>query len=108
MISEALAAIVRSNDEPVSKPPGPACCGKKSGTGSELPSPPNRLNRVCAAAGALLTKVNVVIQFSSAARWGIEPMKLKPGMEEASCSTVYGIPAIVKWAARSAPGLDAT
>ena len=39
---------------------------------------PNKLNRAVGTAVPLFTSVNHVVQFSSAATWGIEPIKLSP------------------------------
>ena len=46
---------------------------------------PNILSRACWDAPLLFTSVKVVVQFSSAAMCGIEPMKLRPGMLDACC-----------------------
>ena len=51
--------------------------------------------------------MKVVVQFSSAAMWGIEPTKFKPDIEDACCSTLNVTPAIVKLPERAAPELAA-
>src|SRR5579871_2573314 len=57
------------------------CCGNTTGSVSG-PFPlasagsPKKLNCACAVDDPLLTSVNVVVQFSSAARCGIEPIRL--------------------------------
>ena len=69
---------------------------------------PNRLSRAVAETLLLLTSVNVVVQFSSAARCAIEPMKLRPEIEVACCSMVNVCPAIEKVLERSPPPLAST
>ena len=67
-----------------------------------------KLNRAVAEAALLLTSVNVVVQFSSAARCAIEPMKFRPAIEAACCSTSKERPATVKVPERSPPAFAAT
>ena len=66
-----------------------------------IASPENSAGRRRTA--PLLTSVNVVVQFSSAARCAIEPTKLRPGIEAASCCTVNDIPATVNDPDRAPP-----
>src|ERR1700690_20267 len=54
------------------------CCGNVRGSVSEPLGSPKKLSCVCADAIPLLTSVNSVFQFSSAAMCGMEPMKLGP------------------------------
>src|SRR5690242_13477138 len=78
-INEALGAMVCSTDAVSSGLP-PGCCGKSRGSGRvPLSRSPNRLKRAGLCTAVLLISVNVVVQFSSAAKCGMEPTMLKPG-----------------------------
>src|SRR5665213_4405318 len=83
---EEFAGSGRSKEEAKSGPVLPTCCGKTRGsakgplTVGSMASP-KKLRRASAEEGVLFTRVNRVVQFSAAARWGMEPMKLRPVIE---------------------------
>src|SRR5579862_3221539 len=107
-IREALAARVWSNEAPSSGPDPAACCGNASGSVSgpvpagSIPSP-EKLSRAVAAAVPLLTSVNAVVQFSSAARCDMEPIKESPGMVDDCSSAVNVTPPMLRESERSPP-----
>src|SRR5262245_54244414 len=63
----------------------PAKSGRLSGGGRLPPPSSNMLKRAWLTDGVRLTKVNVVFQFPCAEMKGIEPCRLKPGMNAACC-----------------------
>ena len=69
---------------------------------------PEKLKRDVAEAAPLFTSVNVVIQFSCAARCAMEPMTFRLAIEGACCSTSKATPATVKFPERSTLPLAAT
>src|SRR6185312_3674102 len=77
-INDAFPAIVRSIDAVKTELAPAGSWGNVSGSGSVPLGSPNKLSRAVAASVPLFTSVNHIVQFSSAATWGIEPTKLSP------------------------------
>ena len=107
-ISEALAASVRSKLKAISGPEARGRCGKLIGSAIGPPGSPKKVRRAVAVAVPLFTTVNSVFQFSSAAIWGIVPIRVRPGRDAACWSIVKAALVMVRVVERSPPVIART
>src|SRR6185295_6179457 len=83
---EALGAMSLSRNAASIRPDTTGCCGNATvRVSGPLPvgsvASPNKFKRAVAGPPLLFTSVKVVVQFSSAARCAMEPIKPRPGID---------------------------